>query len=268
MDVFGLIGNPVGHSLSPPMHEAAYEARGLDATYVPFEPDETDLEVAIQGADALGIQGLNVTSPFKEAVLDLVTPTETARRIGAVNTIDLTGPRVTGFNTDAAGARRALAHHGVSFADQSVLILGAGGAARAIAFAAAERADRLAIANRTTEHAVDLADAVGASGHGLDAAPDLLEDTDLLVNATTVGMDEDRSPVAADALSEDLVVLDAVYSPLRTRLLRDAAAAGARTIDGGWMLLYQGVEAFEIWTGLDAPIEEMNRALRGAMDGE
>ncbi|MFB6266676.1 MAG: shikimate dehydrogenase [Halodesulfurarchaeum sp.] len=266
MDVFGLVGNPVGHSLSPPMHEAAFEARELDATYVTFEPDESDLSAAIEGAAALGIEGLNVTIPFKEAVLELVTPTETARRIGAVNTIDLTGPRATGYNTDAAGARRALAHHDVSLAGSDVVILGAGGAARAVAFAVAERAERLRIANRTTERAVDLAEAVGASGHGLDEAADLLEEADLLVNATSVGMREDRSPVPADALHEDLVVMDAVYAPLSTRLLQDAEGVGATTIDGGWMLLYQGVEAFEIWTGLDAPVDEMNQALRTALE--
>jgi len=102
----------------------------------------------------------------------------------------------------------------------------------------------------------------GASGHGLEDLPNLLADATLLVNATSVGMDEDRSPVPADALHADLAVLDAVYSPIETRLLRDAAAAGAITVDGAWMLLFQGVEAFERWTGRDAPVDAMNAALR------
>jgi shikimate dehydrogenase len=121
----------------------------------------------------------------------------------------------------------------------------------------------VAIANRTVEKAHALAEEVpDASGHSLAELPGLLADADVLVNATSVGMDEDVSPVPADALHGDLAVLDAVYSPLETRLLRDAASVGATTVDGAWMLLYQGVEAFERWTGRDAPVEAMNGTLR------
>ncbi len=122
------------------------------------------------------------------------------------------------------------------------------------------------IANRTEARAHELAEAVpGASGHGLGDLNGLLADADVLVNATSVGMDEDETPVPADALHGDLAVLDAVYSPIETRLLRDAAAAGATTVDGAWMLLYQGVEAFELWTGRDAPVTAMNEALRAGL---
>jgi shikimate dehydrogenase len=129
---------------------------------------------------------------------------------------------------------------------------------------------RVRVANRTESKATDLAAAVAeaegaGSGHPLDALPELLGDADLLVNATSVGMEEDRTPVPSDALHADLAVLDAVYSPLETRLLRDAEAAGARTVDGGWMLLYQGVEALERWTGRDAPVDVMNEALRSRL---
>jgi shikimate dehydrogenase len=268
MQVFGLVGNPVEHSLSPPMHEAAYEERGIDARYVTFEPEPDDIEAAIEGAAALGVAGLNVTIPFKQDVLDVVDPGGLAARIGAVNTIDFTTGPPTGHNTDAAGVTRALAHHDVVIEGQDAVVVGAGGAGRAVAFALADAGAGVSIANRTAGRAHDLAEAIGESGsgevtgHGLGAVPELLPDADLLVNATSVGMDEDRSPVPADALHGDLAVLDAVYSPLRTRLLRDAGDAGALTIDGGWMLLYQGVEAFERWTGEDAPIEAMNAALR------
>jgi shikimate dehydrogenase len=267
MDVFGLIGNPVEHSLSPPMHEAAYQTLDLDARYVTFEPPADRATDAVESAKTLGVRGLNVTVPFKEDVLPAVKLTPLASRIGAVNTIDFSTDPPTGHNTDAVGAVRALAHHGVVL-DGTAVVVGAGGAGRAVAFGLAEEGLSVEIANRTVERAEALAADVNAatddtaSATSLAALPSLLADADVLVNATSVGMDEDRSPVPADALHADLTVLDAVYSPLSTRLLRDAEAAGATTVDGAWMLLYQGVEAFEFWTGLDAPVERMNDALR------
>ena len=263
MDVFGLVGNPVGHSLSPPMHEAAYDALDIDARYVTFEPAKGDLPAAIEGADALGVAGLNVTIPFKRDALDVVEADDLATRIGAVNTVDFSGDRPTGHNTDAAGARRSLEDHGAALDGATAVVVGAGGAGRAVAFALSDAGSTVRIANRTEPTAHDLADEVsGASGHGLDAVPELLADADVLVNATSVGMEEDASPVPADALHGDLTVMDAVYTPLETRLLRDAERAGATTVDGAWMLLYQGAEAFERWTGREAPIDAMNQALR------
>ncbi|MFB6106128.1 MAG: shikimate dehydrogenase [Halobacteriaceae archaeon] len=267
MDVYGLVGNPVGHSLSPPMHEAAYAARGLDARYVTFEPAPDAIGRAVDGAAALGIAGLNVTIPFKRDVFELVDPDDLAARIGAVNTVDFASDPPRGYNTDAAGARRALGHHDVPVAGRRAVVVGAGGAGRAVAFALADAGASVAVANRTAERATDLAADVGepASGHGLDEVADLVADADVLVNATSVGMEEDRSPVPADALHADLAVMDAVYAPLETRLLRDAAAAGATTVDGAWMLLFQGVEAFERWTDEDAPVAAMNEALRDCL---
>jgi len=267
MQVFGLVGNPVGHSLSPPMHEAAYDELGMDAAYVTFEPAVEEIADAVAGADSLGIAGLNVTIPFKQDVLSLADPDELAARIGAVNTLDFSGDRVRGYNTDAGGARRALSRHDVRLDGATAVVVGAGGAGRAIAFALADAGASVEIANRTVETAESLASDVGkaASAHALDSLPDIVPDADVLVNATSVGMEEDRSPVPADCLHADLAVMDAVYAPLDTRLLRDARAAGATTIDGAWMLLYQGVEAFEIWTGRDAPVEAMNAALRARL---
>jgi shikimate dehydrogenase len=271
MQVFGLLGNPVGHSLSPPMHEAGYDELGMDARYVTFEPDPDDLGAAIEGARALGIAGLNVTIPFKEDALDHVEPDDLAARIGAVNTIDFSdaGPdrAPTGHNTDAAGVRRAFAHHDVTLAGKEAVIVGAGGAARAAAFALADADAAVFVANRTVERAERLADEVGegVAAGGLDALETRVPDADVLVNATSVGMEEDRSPVPAGTLHADLAVLDAVYRPLDTRLLREARDRGATTIDGAWMLLYQGIEAFERWTGRDAPVDAMNRALRARL---
>ncbi|QSG15058.1 shikimate dehydrogenase [Halapricum desulfuricans] len=263
MDVFGLIGNPVEHSLSPPMHEAAYDELGIDARYVTFEPDAA--APAIDAASTLGVVGLNVTIPFKQDALDAVEPDDLATRIGAVNTVEFTDSGPVGHNTDAVGAVRALREHGVTL-EGTAVVVGAGGAGRAVAFGLADAGMRVRIANRTVERAHELAaDVPGADGHGLDELSTLLKDANVLVNATSVGMDEDQSPVPAEALHADLTVLDAVYSPIETRLLSDAAAAGATTVDGAWMLLYQGVEAFERWTGQDAPVEAMNAALRGRL---
>jgi len=271
MQVYGLVGNPVGHSLSPPMHEAGYDELGIDAKYVTFEPSPQHIEDAIEGAAALGIDGLNVTIPFKQDVLDLVEPDDLAQRIGAVNTIDFSGPVPTGHNTDASGARRAFEHHDVDLAGTNAVVVGAGGAGRAVSFMLAEAASHVQIVNRTTSTAHDLAADIESAGDpaasvaagGLDSLPDAVADADVLVNATSVGMDDPAtSPVPADCLHSDLVVMDAVYSPLDTRLLRDGAAVGATTIDGAWMLLFQGVEAFERWLGEAAPVDAMNRELR------
>lgn len=261
MNVYGLLGDPVGHSLSPPMHEAAYDELDMDARYVTFEPDAVG--PAIEGARALGIRGLNVTIPFKEDTLSHVEPDPLAERIGAVNTVDFSNPTPTGHNTDAEGARRAFERHGVSLDGTSAVVVGAGGAARAVAFMLADEGATVEIANRTVSRAESLAaDVPPATAHGLDHLPDLVSGADVVVNATSVGMETDESPVPADALHGNLAVMDAVYRPLETRLLRDATACGATTIDGAWMLLFQGVVAFELWTGRDAPVDRMDAALR------
>jgi shikimate dehydrogenase len=272
MDVYGLIGNPVEHSLSPPMHEAAYEQLDIDARYVTFEPARGDAVAAVESAATLGVRGLNVTIPFKQAVLPAVDPDRLATVVGAVNTVDFATTPPTGYNTDVVGVKRAFRHHDVSLSGRAVVV-GAGGAGRAAAFALADEGMTVAVANRTHEKATrlaaDVTDAAGisgdAEGHSLDTLSTLLPDADVLVNATSVGMAEDESPVPADALHADLAVLDAVYTPPETRLLRDASAAGATTIDGAWMLLFQGVEAFERWTGHDAPVEVMDEQLRAAI---
>ncbi|SFR37390.1 shikimate dehydrogenase [Halogeometricum limi] len=262
MHVFGLLGNPVGHSLSPPMHEAAYDRLAMDARYVTFEPSPADLRRAVDGADALGITGLNVTIPFKRDVLELVDADELAARIGAVNTVDFSGDEPRGYNTDAAGVERSFSHHGVPLDGRDAVVVGAGGAGRAAAFALTDAGASVHVANRTAERATSLADDVpGATGGGLDTL-DRIDDADVLVNATSVGMESDDTPVPEAHLHGGLAVLDAVYTPIETRLLREAAAADATTIDGAWMLLFQGVEAFERWTGRDAPVDAMNDALR------
>jgi shikimate dehydrogenase len=272
MEVYGLVGNPAGHSLSPPMHEAAYDHLGIDARYVTFEPPADAGALAVESAATLGVAGLNVTIPFKQDVLSAVDPDGLAAQVGAVNTIDFRTDPPTGHNTDATGLVRALTHHDIALAGRAVVV-GAGGAGRAAAFALADEGMTVDIANRTVERAdrlaADVTDAAvdgAATAHPLDALDGLLAGADVLVNATSVGMEENRSPVPREALHADLAVLDAVYTPVETRLLREAADAGARTVDGAWMLLYQGVEAFERWTGRDAPVAVMNDTLRSRLD--
>ena len=266
MDVYGLIGNPVGHSLSPPMHEAAYEALDIDARYVTFEPAKGSASEAIASAQVLGIAGLNVTIPFKQDVLSSVEPDPLAKQVGAVNTIVFNHGTARGYNTDVSGAIRAMSHHSVTMAGAKALVIGAGGAGRAIAFGLADAGASVAIANRTKERAVHLATEIdSATGHGSEEIEELLSDCDILVNATSVGMESTETPVDAAWLHSELTVMDAVYRPITTTLLADAAKAGATTIDGAWMLLFQGAEAFERWTGEEAPIATMDEALRSAL---
>ncbi|ERG96382.1 shikimate dehydrogenase [Haloquadratum walsbyi] len=270
MDVYGLIGNPVEHSLSPPMHEAAYDALGIDARYVTFEPTEDTLKTAINGATALDITGLNITIPFKQDVVSYVNPGDIAREVGAVNTIEFNRDETPrGHNTDVAGVKRAFQHHDITIAGCDAVVVGAGGAGRAAAFALADAGADVHIANRTVERAETVAADIGAqaTAGGLDTR-DMISDADILLNATSVGMEPEsnKTPVPQSYLHEELVVLDAVYTPIETRLLREAVAAGATTIDGAWMLLYQGVVAFEIWTGRDAPVQKMNTALRAELE--
>ncbi len=264
MDVYGLVGNPVGHSVSPPMHEAAYAELGMDASYVAFEPPVDEITAAIDGAETLGIAGLNVTIPFKQDVLELVEADPLAERIGAVNTVDFrVDGEPVGYNTDAIGITRSFEHHGVDLDDKTAVVVGAGGAGRAAAFALSDAGCEVHIANRTVEKATDLAAEVpDASGGGLETLDSQLAEASILLNATSVGMESDETPVSKELLHSGLTVLDAVYAPIETRLLRDASDVGADTIDGAWMLLFQGVEAFEVWTGRDAPVDAMNRALR------
>jgi shikimate dehydrogenase len=263
MKVFGLIGNPVGHSHSPVLHETAYEEYGYDARYVTFEPAQENLNTALDGATALGIRGLNVTIPFKERVLDYVDPDSLTAQIGATNTIDFSNSPPTGHNTDASGAVRAFEYHDVRLDGARVLLVGAGGAGKAIAHGVTDAGAAVKIANRTPRRAQSLANSVvNATSHSLDEVPQIAPQCDIMINSTSVGMGEDKSVIPAECISQDHIVMDIVYHPVQTTLLESANQVGARTIDGGWMLLFQAAEAFEIWTGEPAPVEAMNHELR------
>lgn len=267
MKLFGVLGDPVSHSLSPAMHNAAFHALGMDCEYHAFRVSRDDLRDAIHGARALGFGGLNLTIPLKEKALGIVRPGELAKEIGAVNTVDFK-EGIVGYNTDGIGAKMALEGGGIRIRGKRVVLLGAGGAARAIAFQLAKEGATVTIANRTIERAQTLARDVGrvgsAGASGFDDLKTRVQDCDILINSTSVGMFPGVSGtiVTSDMMHKDLVVFDIVYNPLNTRLLQEAKKAGAKTIDGVMMLVYQGAEAFRIWTGRTPPVDVMEKEVR------
>jgi shikimate dehydrogenase len=269
--VCAIIGDPVEHSLSPVMHNAAFKELELNLVYVAFTVTRNELKDAISGARSLGLLGLNVTMPHKNAVITYLDETDsTAKAIGAVNTILNEQGKLIGFNTDGNGALIALKENGISPDGKKMLILGAGGAAKAIAYQAAQEVEELVILNRTSEKAEKLAELLRkkfgkkVKGGALSAEvlKKELKTTDILVNATSVGMhpDVNRSPVPSDLLRSDLCVMDIIYNPLETKLVKDAKSVGAKVVSGLEMLLYQGAVTFEIWTNCPAPVEVMKKA--------
>ncbi len=269
--VYGVIGDPIEHSMSPAMHNAAFERLGLDCVYVAFNVKPDMLAKAMRGVRGLGIRGLNLTMPHKTAVfayLDEVD--EIARFLGSVNTISNEDGRLKGFSTDGVGAVKALRENGVGLSGKRLLLLGAGGAARAIAYALAKEVKQLVILNRTEEKTKALAEVltakfnsrvVGGSLSPLNVQKNLLE-ADVLVNATSVGMHpkEGETLVKPDWLRQNIAVMDVVYNPVETRLARDAKKAGAKVVSGVEMLIHQGAASFEIWTGRPAPVDAMRKA--------
>jgi shikimate dehydrogenase len=273
MNKVGVIGWPVTHSISPAMHNAAFQALGLkDWSYelVPLPPD-----IVRQGLKTLrdegGFIGLNVTVPLKQAVMPYVKPDARARAIGAVNTIDFRDN--TGTNTDVVGFIEDLQAHGVAFSGARVIVLGAGGAARAAVYGLSLAGARVTVVNRTSEKAqVMLADLALSSGvmnadvQPLEAA--LEGGVSLIVNCTSLGMwpKVDESPWPEDVpFPAGAVVYDMVYRPERTKLIEQAEAAGCRAIGGLGMLVRQGAAAFTIWTRRPAPVEIMFEAARDAL---
>ena len=279
--ICGVIGDPIEHTMSPVMHNAAFEKLRLGYLYIPFRVKREELGKAIKGMKALNIRGLNVTIPHKVAViqfLDEVDPL--AEKIGAVNTIVNDDGFLTGYNTDAAGWLQAMLSRGCDPSNRKVAVLGAGGASRAISFILAERGAHLVILNRRLEleWAEELAGRISTTFGRETRALELnrtnltgaLEKAEILVNATSVGMspDTNQTPVDSDLLRPDLIVSDIVYNPVKTRLLREAETAGVKTVEGLEMLVWQGALAFEKWTGQKAPIELMRKEATRMLDSQ
>ena len=253
------MGKPVSHSLSPAMHNTAFHEIGLNNVYVAFEVEEAAR--ALDGFKALGVCGVSVTFPHKQAViahLDAIDPV--AEKIGAVNTLLIHNQNIQGSNTDWIGAMQALEMI-TELPGKTVLVIGAGGSARAIGFGLREKGAKILLANRTQSKGQALAEELGAEFIPLADIADVRADA--LVNTTSVGMTPhtEDTPVPAAVFQNVAAVMDIVYSPVETRLLRDAKQVGCRTIDGRYMLLYQGVAQFELWTGQKAPVDVMRSTL-------
>jgi shikimate dehydrogenase len=267
----GVIGWPVAHSLSPAMHNAAFSYAGLNWRYVPLPVRSGDLAPAIKGLAALGFRGINVTVPHKIDVIPLMDKlTDAVKIVGAVNTIriDRNTGQLEGLNTDMNGFLADMAANNVRMGkDSRVLILGAGGAARAIVAGIVRSGAHVIIANRTLEHAQNLVKFMQSSWTkpNLEVIPmsDLklaLQGITLIINATSVGMwpDNDSTPWPEGLpFPAGATVYETVYRPMQTRLMREAEAAGLRAVGGIGMLVYQGAAAYEVWTGKKAPLDVM-----------
>jgi len=261
--LFGVIGNPVAHSLSPVMHNRAFAAIGTNAVYLAFRV--TDPGSAIKGIRAMNFKGVSVTLPHKVAVMEYLDEIEaTAARIGAVNTIVNKQGRLIGYNTDCPGAIEALRTR-TTIQGKAVALIGAGGAARAVGFGLVAAGGRVTVLNRSRTNGQRLAEDLQAEFSPLDDwQPNRYE---ILINTTPVGMhpDTEATPIPKEHLSKDLVVMDIIYNPIKTRLLEAAEAKQCRTINGVAMFVFQGAQQFELWTGQKAPVEVMHQAVLEAL---
>jgi shikimate dehydrogenase len=270
--VCAIIGDPIDHTMSPPMHNAAFQELGLDFVYMPFLVKKEQLKEAVAGLRALNVRGFNVTMPHKVTIIPLLDKLDPlAEKIGAVNTVVNEGGVLTGHNTDGLGVLQAFLEKGVEPKGKKTVVLGAGGASRAISTVLAQRGARLTVLNRKLEldWAHDIARLI-KKNLGADVAVMELGDrqlktalsgADIIVNATSVGMspDAEKSLVPAELFDGGMTVFDVIYHPLKTKLLREAEAAGCRTIGGSDMLVWQGVLCFEKWTGRKAPQDIMKQ---------
>ena len=270
--VVAVIGDPIGHSLSPSIHNAAFESAGLDWVMVALRVDRSSGESIIPAFRTFDLVGLAVTAPHKQAVargVDVLDPTAVA--LDSVNTVYRSGDSVAGTSTDGDGFVASLIEADVDLAGRSVAVLGAGGAARSVIVALGRAGvGRVAVINRTPENAV-VAAALTTQATAVDTAdaPEAIATADLVVNATTVGMGEssdDEMPIAADLLRRDQVVADLVYHPLETALLAAARAAGAHCVDGLGMLVHQAALQQRLWTGAEPDLVAMRKAAHSALD--
>jgi shikimate dehydrogenase len=261
--LYGVMGYPIGHSLSPILHNAAFRVCGINAVYLAFE--SRDAEGCLSGMRALGIKGMSVTIPHKSKViplLDEVTPL--AKSVGAVNTIVNDRGRLVGHNSDAIGALRSIEEK-VPLSGMRCLLIGAGGAARAIGFILKDKGAALSVVNRSKDRGETLAGKLHCPYIPLEEV--VKHDADMVIQTTPVGMypHVNQCPVPAQLLKKGMLVMDIIYNPLDTRLLKEAKNRGCIVIDGLSMFIYQGAEQFELWTGVHPPVSEMRRAVEEAL---
>ena len=271
--VLGLLGFPVGHSLSPAMHNTAFEKLGLDCCYVTFSVKPEFLRDAVKSIKALNLAGVNVTVPHKERVIPFLDEVDKeASFIGAVNTIVNDNGRLTGYNTDGRGFMRSLSEAKISVNKKNVLVIGAGGASRAIGYYLCRNASKLFLydidKNKAGKLIGDLNKIkrnVSLFSYQQSAISSQLKDVDVIINATPLGLKKgDLLPINTDLLEKSQVVCDLIYK--NTPLLQAASKKGCKTLNGLGMLLWQGVFAFELWTGRRPPVEVMRKSLRLATE--
>jgi len=276
--ITGVFGYPITHSLSPQMHNAAFQYKKLNYVYVPFEVHPKDLKSVLRNLKYLGIVGVNLTIPHKEIAYSCVDVlSKEAKLTKAVNTISVRGNKLYGFNTDYEGFLRSLEIDGnVNLEGKSILVLGAGGAAKGVSFSLlCRRIKSLIIANRTYKRAEDLVKRINKMSEvnsfaiplKEDIIKEIIGDIDIVINTTSVGLHkEDKSLLSHKVLHSKLLVYDLIYNPYETPLIKEAKIAGAKTLNGLGMLLYQGALSWEIWTGKSAPVKIMRDALLRAVE--
>ncbi len=270
--VVAVIGNPIEHSLSPPMHNAAYKQMGMDYVYVAFKIEKENLYQLIESAKTIGLVGLNVTIPYKTDIIEYLDEVDdTARRINAVNTLRFKDGMAKGYNTDGTGAVKSIEKY-TDLKNKKVLVLGAGGASKAITFTLLNHGiNSLTIANRSRDNAIQLIDNLKKQTGfdqinyvDIEKADTILDNVDIIINTTPIGMypnvDAD-TPIKTEKINENHVVMDIIYNPLETKLLKNAKDNGATTISGTNMLINQGITAFEIFTGKTPSYESFEKAL-------
>jgi shikimate dehydrogenase len=266
-----IIGDPIHHSLSPAMQNAAFAAKGLNCTFIAFRVPEAELKESVESLRSINIAGFNVTTPHKTQVIRYLDELESmAKKAAAVNTVNNIEGIFRGYNTDVYGFIEPLRKRQVDFQDMHVLLLGSGGAARAVVVALAEQNGiaKLVIANRDMQRANELSNLGVGLGMKcevipIDRAQDSSPSCDLIVNATTLGMNNESSVIDYEHIQKGSIVYDIVYRPLVTDLIENAKYAQASIVYGYEMLIEQGARAFEIWTGLSAPREAMKKNLLG-----
>ncbi|MDN7240411.1 shikimate dehydrogenase [Planococcus sp. N028] len=266
---YAVIGDPIAHSLSPYMHETWFAENGVDASYIPIHVKPADLEKALSALKTLGVSGFNITLPHKEAILPFLDRLdETASIMSAVNTVVVDGNQSSGYNTDGDGFVESLFTTPVDIS-KKVLIIGAGGAARGIAFAL-KRAGfgTVAIANRTLQRAKELADEVGGFPMTLAEAENDLGEFGIIIQTTSVGLSENKAlPMSLENIKAGSIAADIIYTPLETPFLKKAKEQKCITINGVGMFVYQGAIAFEKWTGVKPDTEKMMKLITSKLGG-
>ncbi len=272
-----IIGSPVDHSKSPYMHNLAFEKLGLDYAYMAFDIKEGSLKQGVDGLRTLNVRGFNITMPHKQEVMKYLDKIEEdAKLIGAVNTVLNNNGKLIGYNTDGKGFIKSLEERNVKYIDEKIVIIGAGGAAKAIAIELALKGvENIVIVNRTLEKAEAISHTINKNIEGSESRSlvldekllkEELKDASILINTTSVGMGDsiDKNIIKnEDTLDKDLFVADLIYNPVKTKFLSMAEEKGCRIMNGLDMLVYQGALVFKIWTGADMPVEVMKKMEKG-----